>query len=111
FFFQAEDGIRDKLVTGVQTCALPISAHHRPFAFDFGYAFAIRSAATRISACACAVVTPARKRPMMRRNPWLRFGSSWSGTYSCSGAGPNATRTLDGMMPTTVWGVSLRRSV
>src|SRR2546423_14868917 len=25
FFFQAEDGIRDKLVTGVQTCALPIS--------------------------------------------------------------------------------------
>src|SRR5687767_15258686 len=26
FFFQAEDGIRDKLVTGVQTCALPIFA-------------------------------------------------------------------------------------
>src|SRR3989441_8908531 len=36
FFFQAEDGIRDKLVTGVQTCALPISIDdllgdgHRP---------------------------------------------------------------------------------
>src|SRR5699024_12046492 len=33
FFFQAEDGIRDRNVTGVQTCALPISAvyssHHR----------------------------------------------------------------------------------
>src|SRR2546425_3605192 len=27
FFFQAEDGIRDKLVTGVQTCALPIWFH------------------------------------------------------------------------------------
>src|SRR5579862_10068555 len=26
FFFQAEDGIRDGTVTGVQTCALPISA-------------------------------------------------------------------------------------
>src|SRR5260370_30148608 len=25
FFFQAEDGIRDSSVTGVQTCALPIS--------------------------------------------------------------------------------------
>src|SRR5712675_3343770 len=25
FFFQAEDGIRDVAVTGVQTCALPIS--------------------------------------------------------------------------------------
>src|SRR6266496_5222645 len=29
FFFQAEDGIRDLYVTGVQTCALPISAHPR----------------------------------------------------------------------------------
>src|SRR2546430_6727555 len=31
FFFQAEDGIRDLTVTGVQTCALPISvsAAHR----------------------------------------------------------------------------------
>src|SRR5206468_12558662 len=26
FFFQAEDGIRDLIVTGVQTCALPICA-------------------------------------------------------------------------------------
>src|SRR5436309_9249118 len=31
FFFQAEDGIRDFHVTGVQTCALPIS-----FDGDFG---------------------------------------------------------------------------
>src|SRR5207247_4259928 len=35
FFFQAEDGIRDPLVTGVQTCALPIclsrqAARRRP---------------------------------------------------------------------------------
>src|SRR2546425_3922870 len=30
FFFQAEDGIRDKLVTGVQTCALPISPASGP---------------------------------------------------------------------------------
>src|SRR5256886_7363577 len=27
FFFQAEDGIRDLTVTGVQTCALPISTY------------------------------------------------------------------------------------
>src|SRR3989442_15730863 len=32
FFFQAEDGIRDADVTGVQTCALPISS-----AMDFWY--------------------------------------------------------------------------
>src|SRR2546430_10390629 len=31
FFFQAEDGIRDLTVTGVQTCALPISAKWRIF--------------------------------------------------------------------------------
>src|SRR3982750_5024712 len=29
FFFQAEDGIRDLIVTGVQTCALPISSGAR----------------------------------------------------------------------------------
>src|SRR5438552_13619091 len=29
FFFQAEDGIRDDLVTGVQTCALPIDLSPR----------------------------------------------------------------------------------
>src|SRR5205807_7328853 len=29
FFFQAEDGIRDYKVTGVQTCALPISISQR----------------------------------------------------------------------------------
>src|SRR2546422_9375405 len=29
FFFQAEDGIRDVAVTGVQTCALPISRRTR----------------------------------------------------------------------------------
>src|SRR5256885_9943337 len=30
FFFQAEEGIRDYKVTGVQTCALPISAELPP---------------------------------------------------------------------------------
>src|SRR5438034_7750788 len=36
FFFQAEDGIRDHCVTGVQTCALPISRA------DLGRDFEIR---------------------------------------------------------------------
>src|SRR5262249_60019396 len=35
FFFQAEDGIRDWSVTGVQTCALPISRDS-----GHGYGFA-----------------------------------------------------------------------
>ena len=34
FFFQAEDGIRDWSVTGVQTCALPICHHEDDEEFD-----------------------------------------------------------------------------
>src|SRR5205823_9555761 len=37
FFFQAEDGIRDKLVTGVQTCALPICCAEASFWLGFLY--------------------------------------------------------------------------
>src|SRR5205809_3080748 len=36
FFFQAEDGIRDVAVTGVQTCALPIFNFPVVFAQDKG---------------------------------------------------------------------------
>src|SRR5204863_3834027 len=40
FFFQAEDGIRDLYVTGVQTCALPIWSagllHAEPLRFGAG---------------------------------------------------------------------------
>src|SRR5437867_8128992 len=55
FFFQAEDGIRDRTVTGVQTCALPIS-------FDPGSASRWRRhevafGATSLSATACVVRT------------------------------------------------------
>src|SRR2546426_10423692 len=37
FFFQAEDGIRDYKVTGVQTCALPILIPHGTFIKDLPY--------------------------------------------------------------------------
>src|SRR5256885_9487251 len=39
FFFQAEDGIRDYKVTGVQTCALPIFYNSLPFLLMIGIAF------------------------------------------------------------------------
>src|SRR5256712_1818175 len=45
FFFQAEDGIRDLIVTGVQTCALPIC---RAFAASVG--LSARAALLRIEA-------------------------------------------------------------
>src|SRR5207248_8695695 len=49
FFFQAEDGIRDRTVTGVQTCALPI----------LGTAAASRWWSTRAST-RCSTSTSAR---------------------------------------------------
>src|SRR5262249_59330224 len=41
FFFQAEDGIRDWSVTGVQTCALPIFTGHRLAELQRGVALAL----------------------------------------------------------------------
>src|SRR3989442_7516717 len=49
FFFQAEDGIRDADVTGVQTCALPISFRFSTFRLD------IRENAARTNAALAAL--------------------------------------------------------
>src|SRR5690348_17493041 len=78
FFFQAEDGIRDGRVTGVQTCALPIS----PSARSSGNDRAVRSArgstrsstgsarapSTSSSVRARAPDSPARDRKSTRLN-------------------------------------------
>src|SRR5437867_6551972 len=58
FFFQAEDGIRDRTVTGVQTCALPISQLRRiPLGASRRYwsmtQHAQGSSSHRDMACAC----------------------------------------------------------
>src|SRR2546429_3311205 len=58
FFFQAEDGIRDVAVTGVQTCALPI------YAADFatqGKVMAPLQPAQRVVRDAARVATPLGK--------------------------------------------------
>src|SRR5437868_15528400 len=53
FFFQAEDGIRDRNVTGVQTCALPI---WKPQVFEHRNANAMEIAPKRIGELATALV-------------------------------------------------------
>src|SRR5256885_3684514 len=55
FFFQAEDGIRDYKVTGVQTCALPISPRAAPPYWwrSRGVACSSRSAADRWTGASC----------------------------------------------------------
>src|SRR2546430_12309098 len=55
FFFQAEDGIRDLTVTGVQTCALPISVILSAFAGTLAFASSRLISLTRrvFSATSC----------------------------------------------------------
>src|SRR5688500_19834299 len=62
FFFQAEDGIRDYKVTGVQTCALPISSRPRPRSWR-----RTRSARGGRSWCRSTCGTcPGRRTPLAR---------------------------------------------
>src|SRR5437588_11651128 len=62
FFFQAEDGIRDHCVTGVQTCALPISA--RPLFAAAGIARAVRfKSSSSTSRNFSPTAPPARSSP------------------------------------------------
>src|SRR5690554_6365980 len=58
FFFQAEDGIRDADVTGVQTCALPILAKGRVLAFE------------------ASSLTPSLYRPFTKQ--WLYYNRSFN---------------------------------
>src|SRR5947209_16288431 len=67
FFFQAEDGIRDIGVTGVQTCALPIS--------------------TPVRRCRCRRAPSARSRGLHRISTLATASSipsPWRGTWAKS---------------------------
>src|SRR5207248_7746270 len=85
FFFQAEDGIRDRTVTGVQTCALPISvtdvlgAGTMGFAADSMYRTppnaSIYSTTYLIGAIFAAVVTSVRSE---ERRVGKECRSRWS---------------------------------
>src|SRR5207245_3072844 len=78
FFFQAEDGIRDATVTGVQTCALPISSKRMfvylettksDIRFDAGHLHML----VIIAAIAATVLENARHlQRLERENQWLR---------------------------------------
>src|SRR5690349_22179775 len=73
FFFQAEDGIRDLYVTGVQTCALPIFelavSETRRAAVDLGLAFGIAVIAAVILVTGLTVAFAAALAPA--------FGADW----------------------------------
>src|SRR5712664_4793532 len=96
FFFQAEDGIRDLIVTGVQTCALPISlqptlragawqvtvAVHAakqiiavwPGLHELVYGLAVDIGSTTIAAQLCDLATGEVVASAGIMNPQIRFG-------------------------------------
>src|SRR2546430_7820231 len=82
FFFQAEDGIRDLTVTGVQTCALPISCA-APGAATVRNA-RNASAAGATNAAAAGTGNPCGRRfGAAVRNPLNRSRSPQIGRASC----------------------------
>src|SRR5687768_18338474 len=72
FFFQAEDGIRDVAVTGVQTCALPICPRSSPWrtASSAGRPLYVASTPKERHCCSAPssiTIAPARSRSEERR--------------------------------------------
>src|SRR5699024_11591460 len=76
--FQAEDGIRDRSVTGVQTCALPISART---------AATTSSCVVGTSTCCGVQDTPPLQvvRVVVHLGMGLSFGAAGSRTGRCAG--------------------------
>src|SRR6267143_3948134 len=84
FFFQAEDGIRDGTVTGVQTCALPIyptlwkpddPKHQAEIADRFGWLALVERMETRVAELK-AFAAEARRDGFARALVCGRGGSS-----------------------------------
>src|SRR5699024_11699660 len=67
FFFQAEDGIRDRNVTGVQTCALPISVRQCYAACDW----------PREPAASLTSALPDQPEGDLERSEERRVGKEW----------------------------------
>src|SRR5438132_12181038 len=85
FFFQAEDGIRDHCVTGVQTCALPISPACATPAPDSPWR------ARRIRRRGSAGRRTPRDNPPARREARCRSEERRVGKEATAGGRPNFT--------------------
>src|SRR5437764_9370416 len=84
FFFQAEDGIRDTSVTGVQTCALPI-LRRSPKARRSGNFYRSAVLSEIFSAEALSVMDPDDPLVNLRevyRSEERRVGKEWRSRWS-----------------------------
>src|SRR5438034_11218654 len=80
FFFQAEDGIRDHCVTGVQTCALPISV------------YGVMASVMGVGAVVGGLISAARPRPRGRALCLAAIG--WGIAILAAAAAPSLTLEL-----------------
>src|SRR5258708_37088745 len=82
FFFQAEDGIRDALVTGVQRCALPISVLKQYSLPVMEYSLLMLLAIIGVACVACVYVPLRLLEGRSRKVPAgsFRYGAFFSGT-------------------------------
>src|SRR5256884_3428138 len=80
FFFQAEDGIRDVAVTGVQTCALPIS-RRLSVATVRQSEFGLHSPPVRPSACP-PYNSYSSTAPGLEYSAWYGSSPGWVSTRS-----------------------------
>src|SRR5690606_40668312 len=79
FFFQAEDGIRDFHVTGVQTCALPISTRPRAPSTASGSPSGDGGASSRSTPrrrCASSTATRSEERRVGKERSHPRAGEA-----------------------------------
>src|SRR5207249_9203712 len=112
FFFQAEDGIRDRNVTGVQTCALPICSR----------SYGVRSPSRVASGRLRHPTTPTKTRGVRRRGVLVcgkavRFGFSsrpkstalerWNSRHQ---SGATRVRIPNSSAPETAQNTPMRRS-
>src|SRR5256885_10687061 len=85
FFFQAEDGIRDYKVTGVQTCALPISALFNRFRSTCCSAWRSPSTGGTVPSSVSTTMSLRVRSKLMSSS--VRWITSFKSTGACS-AGP-----------------------
>src|SRR6185503_5555530 len=110
FFFQAEDGIRDVAVTGVQTCALPIWRPSSRVTFSRGVSWVTAistgawSAATGVAPSSAGDVPAGRcARRELRAGCSAAARSVWATSVWATGSGAAATGAADGGVEAPDW--------
>src|SRR5207249_7130392 len=108
FFFQAEDGIRDRNVTGVQTCALPISKCTTTFTASSGGNATItgnynRSNNNWANNTTGTLLVTVNQAPAITSANSTVFKVGTAGTFTVAASGfPASTFTQTGALPSGV---------